>query len=197
MTTKIYIEGGGNTERTLKACRAAFSKYCEMVVPAGHNPRVVACGSRQEAYEDFKKGLNDAKYDRVALLVDSEIAIAKGDTGWKHLKKSDNWDKPTGAQDDAAHLMVQSMESWFMAHKEHLNDYYGQNFNSNALPQNPAVEEISKQDVCSGLKNATRLTSKGSYDKAKHGFEILSGIDPNKVEKASPFARLLHEYLKL
>lgn len=196
MSTKVYVEGGGNTERTTKACRAAFSKYFERVVPAGNRPRVVVCGSRQEAYEDFRNGLGDAKYDRVALLVDSEIPVSEGDTAWRHLQKSDKWTKPAGAQEDAAHLMVQCMESWFMADKERLAGYYGQGFSMSALPPRAEIEDISKQDVYAGLNNATRQTLKGPYEKTQHGFDILALISPDKVEQRSPFADRLHTYLK-
>jgi len=86
------------------------------------------------------------------------------------------------------------MESWFIADKEYLADYYGQGFNAGALPPREDIELIAKRDVFSGLENATKHTrTKGPYHKTKHGFDILAGIDPRKVERASPFAKCLHE----
>ena len=75
--------------------------------------------------------------------------------------------------------------------------YFDQGFHQNALPRNPKVEEIPKQDVFNGLKNATRqCKTKGSYDKGKHSFEILEKLDPVKVASAAPYAARLIETLK-
>jgi hypothetical protein len=175
------------------ACRAAFSKYFQKVAPAGALPRIVVSGSRQEALDDFAKGLSDTKYDRVLLLVDAEQGVADGDDAWSHLQRRDSWVRPHGARDDSAHLMVQCMESWFMADKEYLSTYFGQGFNADALPARREIELIPKNDVYAGLENATRGTkTKGEYHKTRHGFDILSGIDPEKVGRASPFAGQLH-----
>jgi len=194
VTTKIYVEGGGHRSRTIAAaCRAGFGKYFEKVVPVGAMPRIVACGSRSEAYRDFLKGLDDPKYERVLLLVDAEAEVAGGDAAWTHLQKRDGWAKPDGVQDDSAHLMVQCMESWFLADKESLAGYYGQGFNMNALPGRKEIELIPKTDVQAALDNATRQTQKGAYHKTRHGFNIMAAIDPNKVEAVSDFARRLHK----
>lgn len=195
MSTKIYVEGGGDHKRTLAACRAGFSKYFEKITP-GKMPRVVASGSRQKAYEDFLKGVNDQDYERVLLLVDAEAAVAVGDDAWEHLNKRDRWTKPNGAQDDSAHLMVQCMESWFLADKEALAGYYGQDFKANSLPARKEIELVSKADVQAGLEQATNKTQKETYHKTQHGFDILGAIDPTKVGAASNFAALLHEAVK-
>jgi hypothetical protein len=196
VSTKIYVEGGGGQKRTITACRAAFGRYFEKIVPAGRQPRIVVCGSRQKAYEDFAKGLDDPKYDDVLLLVDAEAQVAAGDDGWEHLRKRDQWAKPIAAEQDSAHMMVESMESWFMADKESLEEFYGQDFNTNALPARMEIELISKKDVTAGLANATKYTQKGQYHKTHHGFAILAVIDPQKVEAVSPFAERLHRRVK-
>lgn len=192
MSTKIYVEGGGDHQkRTIHACRIAFSKYFEKVVP-GARPRVIACGPRQKAYRDFAKGLNDPDYDHVLLLVDSEGPVAAADDAWTHLHRRDNWPQPNGAPNNAAHMMVQCMESWFMADKDCLETFYGQDFNAGALPARMEIELIPKADVSTGLENATKDTQKGRYHKTRHGFDLLGAIDPNKVEAVSPFCELLH-----
>lgn len=196
MSTKIYIEGGGDHRRTVTACRAGFGKYFEKVVPAGKQPRIVACGSRQNAYEDFTKGLDDPKYEYVLLLVDSEAAVDGGDSAWTHLRKRDGWAKPAGATEDSAHMMTQCMESWFLADKESLAEYYGQGFNAKALPARKEIELIAKTDVQAGLDNATSQTQKGAYHKTRHGFDIIAAIDPKKVEAVSNFVSGLHKSLQ-
>jgi Domain of unknown function (DUF4276) len=196
VSTKIYVEGGGNQKRTIQACRAAFAKYFQKVVAAGRQPRIVACGSRQSAYRDFLKGLDDRKYDRVLLLIDAEGPVASRDDAWSHLLKYDKWLKPAQAAADAAHLMIQCMESWFMADKHFLEIFYGEGFNQGALPPRAEIELIPKNDVSAGLENATRHTQKGLYHKARHGFDILAGIDPRKVEGASPACLRLHNSVR-
>jgi Domain of unknown function (DUF4276) len=196
VSTKIYVEGGGDHKRTITACRAGFGRYFEKIIPAGSLPRIVACGTRNKAYEDFARGLDDPKYDHILLLVDSESGVADGDDGWRHLQRRDGWAKPASAGDDSVHLMTQCMESWFLADKDRLAKYYGQSFKRGALPARKEIEQIAKADVHQALANATKHTKKGLYHKTRHGFEILAAIDPTKVEAVSEFAHQLHEALK-
>ena len=42
--------------------------------------------------------------------------------------------------------MVQCMEAWFLADKDSLAAYYGNNFKQNALPARPDIENIAKDD---------------------------------------------------
>ena len=93
--------------------------------------------------------------------------------------------------------MVQCMEAWFLADKDCLATYYGNDFNQNALPARLDIEKIPKNDVLNGLKNATRSgVSKGEYEKGQHSFDILALIDPDKVIAASPYAKRLVDTLK-
>lgn len=89
------------------------------------------------------------------------------------------------------------MEAWFLADKESLVAYYGDDFNQNALPARQDIENIAKNDILNGLKNATRSrVPKGEYGKGQHSFDILAQIDPAKVIAASPHAKRLVETLK-
>ncbi len=158
------------------------------VLPPGRMPRIVACGSRRDAYERFCTALTQYPDTFCVLLVDSEAPVDSGKSSWDHLRdrSEDNWNKPENADNEHAHLMVQCMEAWFLADKPCLAAYFGQGFNENALPKNPNVEQISKKDIFDGLKSATRNTkTKGKYGKGSHSFEILSRIDPERVKKAS------------
>jgi hypothetical protein len=91
--------------------------------------------------------------------------------------------------------MVQVMESWFLADTNSLVEFYGQNFNANALPQNANVEKIPKSDVETGLANATKNTQKGKYHKTKHGPKILQLINSQKVRESAPHCQRLFETL--
>ena len=157
-------------------------------------PRVIACGSRSEAFDDFKDGHREAGAVAI-LLVDSEEPVTAY-SPWQHLQHRDGWIQPPDTEDDQCHLMVQVMESWFVADRETLAAYYGSDFRSSAIPQWPEVEGVPKGDVLSELRRATRNTTKGSYRKGRHGFEILGRLDPNKVTTASPHAKRFVDALK-
>lgn len=151
-------------------------------------PRFVACGGRQNAFDSFRTAL--AMGDGTPmLLVDAEGPVRRGEGGWDHLGSSDGVSRPPEASNDQCHLMVEIMESWFLADPVTLASFYGQGFRQQAIRPNSKVEEVPKADVLSGLEQATRATQKESYVKASHSFEILALIDPRKVEAAAPFAK--------
>ena len=131
------------------------------------------------------------------LLVDSEAPVAAGTEPWRHLKDRDGWDRPAGADDGHVHLMVQCMEAWFLADRATLAAYFGDGFSENSLPRRTDVEEISKQDLESGLNAATRNSRpKGAYRKGRDSFSILADLDPDKVANASPHAKRFLETLR-
>ena len=94
-------------------------------------PRVIACGPRERAYDQFCTAIGQAEDDSfIVLLVDSEAAVAAGDSPWEHLKKRDKWTQPSVAADDSAQLMVQCMEAWFVADRQSLSAYFGRGLQS-------------------------------------------------------------------
>ena len=198
MRLTIYAEGGGDTKALRTECRMGFREFFRKAGLAGRMPRVSACGSRRQAYEDFCNALGKHGSNRfIALLVDSEGPVNEAVDPWSHLRERDSWTKPSGATEDTAHLMVQCMEAWFFADKEALAKYFGQGFRPNALSMRPEVEAIPKGDIEQGLKNATReCERKGQYNKGRHSFAILAQLDPAKVVAASPYARRLMQILR-
>ena len=157
-------------------------------------PRIIACGGRDIAYDKFK--IAHVNQDGTSLLlVDAERPVDQAGS-WEHLQGApDEWPRPEGAADDQCHLMVQVMESWFLADRDALEEFYGQGYRENALPQNPQVEQIAKRDVLNGLDRAARDTSKGRYDKGSHSFGILAKLNPDKVMNASSHAKCFLETL--
>ncbi len=180
---KLYVEGGGHKALN-RECRKAFGAFLASAGVAGR-VEVEACGPRGDAYKTFSA--DAPKTMRAVLLVDAEGPVT-AQSPWQHLQANDGWSRPQGAADSQCHLMVQVMESWFLADPEALEGYYGQGYRSNALPPRLNVEQVSKQDVLAGLDRAARNTGKGGYEKGKHGFEILATLDPAKVRSASPHA---------
>ena len=133
--------------------------------------------------------------DFIVLLVDSEAPVADGGTPWTHLREHDNWNRPDGATEQHAHLMVQCMEAWFLAGKDALAGFFGDGFNRGALPRRPDVENVSKRDLERGMSRAPRPSSKGEYHKGRHSFEILAAVDPGRVVAALPHAKRLIDTL--
>lgn len=198
MSVKIYVEGGDRGSLRGE-CRRAFTEFFRRAGLAGRMPRVVACGSRGDAFDDFRTAVRNSTADQfIMLLVDSEEGVAASDEPWQHVSKRDGWTRPAGAAKDSLCLMVQCMEAWFVADRDCLKAYYGQGFNPRKLPRRPKaeVERIPKADLYAALDRATRNCTKGTYGKSKgkhskHSFSILATVDPGKVAAASPHARRL------
>ena len=185
VSIKLYVEGGGESKTLKTACRKGFRSFLEKAGLTGSLPRMVACGSRQNAYDSFKTAHAHGD-ETVLLLVDAEGPVT-ADGAWQHLQARDGWNRPDRATEEQCHLMVEVMESWFLAGREALEAFYGQGYRSNALSPSQDVEQIPKGDVLDGLAQATRNSTKGRYDKGAHSFKILEKLDPAKVREASPY----------
>ena len=192
MSIVLYVEGGGSKGKSRTDCRKAFQSFIKRA-GVKQKVNVVACGDRGNAFNSFKIEHREGR-ETALLLVDAEGPVTT-QSPWQHLKGSDNWDRPTNATDDQCHLMVQVMESWFLADVNTLESFFGTSFQRQALPRNPNVEDVSKQDVHNGLDRATSNTGKGPYSKGAHSFEILANLDPEKVKKASCYANRFIETL--
>lgn len=178
---RLYIEGGGNSDSKKalrKGMRLFLKELDDLANKREANLELIFCGSRDSSYKDFVKALQDHRDAFVALLVDSEGPVTQ--TPWLHL----NWD-PCGRDDDHCHLMVQMMEAWFVADADKLKEFYGRGFNENAIPRDKDIERIEKARLESALREATRHTSKKTYDKTRDAPKLLALIDAAKVRQAS------------
>ncbi len=202
---KLYVEGGGDAKSLQIECRKSFSLFLERAGLRGALPRVVPCGSRGEAFDRFRTAIGQG--EKAFLLVDSEAPVALEHMSgnpenwqpWNHLRQreSNGWQRPVASSDTDCHLMVQVMESWFLADKSTLASFFGQGFRGTALPAHGSIETISKESVYQSLKNATRdCKTKASYGKGAHSFKILAYIDPDKVRSASPWAKRFIDTLR-
>jgi len=196
---RIFVEGGAKGDLK-RRCREGFSKFFDKSGLKGNMPRVVACGSRRHAYDDFCVALAKARLgDVIVLLVDSEAPVnCEEDQVWEHvyLREGDKWPRPNDAEPAHLHFMVECMEAWFMADKTCLEAYFGQGFETDKLPSRSDIEQIAKTDLYEGLKKATKnCKTKACYGKGAHSFDILGKIDPAKVIAASPYAKRLIDKL--
>jgi len=195
LKTTIYIEGGGNTAHLRSELRKGFQALFKNAGFSGRLPKIVACGSRNEAFEDFKTAFSaKSNDDAILLLVDSEDVVKKSEK-WKHVEDRDGWKKHDNMSENNIFLMVVAMESWFLADTDALEKFFGDGFDKKKLPQNQNFEVIDKNTLYDGLKKSTKNSSKGEYCKGEHSFKILSLLDANKVKKHGSYSKEFFEHL--
>ena len=207
-TLRIYVEGGGGAAG--ERCKKAFASFLRKAGFAGRMPKVLACGSRQDALEDYEAAIDNG--DEAILLVDSEGPVdescqAGDDFGnwkpWKHLEKAslkaNRLKRPAKADERDCHLMVECTENWSAADTCAVQDYYGAAIPKDELARLEKPELISKADVLKLLKNVARqspILGKREYEKGKHTFELLKNANPEKVAEKCPWARRFVERLE-
>ena len=196
---KLFVEGGGDGKTLRTECRQGISEFLKKAGLAGCLPRTVASGSRQQAYDDFRTAIRIG--EAALLLVDSEGPVpAECQTGepeawrpWAHLAQQagDGWAMPVGATDRHCHLMVECIESWFLADRATLAAFFDPGFRPTALPAaTRAIESVEKVQLFDALRAATKdCKTKSQYGKGEHSFKLLASIDPSKVLAASPWAK--------
>ena len=191
MTVRLYIEGGGDNRRLGAQFREGWTKFFVTAGLGGRMPKVVRGGSRTQTFDRFATDAAERNADVVSLLlVDSEYPVEAGHSVWQHLRASDGWNKPAGAGEDNAFLMVQVMETWFLADRDALRKSFGSRFSENALGQWADLEDVPKETVLGALRNATERCPK-RYAKGRVSFELLAQVDPARVEASCPHANAL------
>ena len=195
MTATLYVEGGGDG----RSLRGRFREgWHEFLRSAGVDGRVkvVRGGGREQTYRRFATAVASAGFGGPALLlVDSEDPVAAEHSVWQHLAVRDGWTRPVGVGDDQAFLMVQVMETWFLADPGALRAYFGDGFRAKAIRAWPDLEGVPKETVFEALDDATG-SCRQSYAKGRVSFELLKRIDPARVEAACPHARALLDRLR-
>lgn len=187
MSAHIYVEGANSREDQIR-CREGFRRLLEKLDFAAQKrmPCLTACGARDSAFDDFKTAIVDASAgDFIAMLTDSEDPVANIDATWAHLRTRDNWDKPTGAEDDQVLFMTTCMESWIVADRETLKKHYGHKLQENALPSTNDLEGRPRGEVQDNLEHATRRCS-NAYKKGKRSFVVLGELNPQALEHSLP-----------
>ncbi len=196
---KLYIEGGGDSATQDTEFRAAWAAFFEK---AGlgrlrKRPATFRGSGREQTYDAYKTAVKTRRPDELPLLlVDSEDLVAAGHSVWTHLKERDNWEKPSGAGDEDAFLMIACMETWFVADREALKRFFHNCWRDNALPQWPDLAAVEKTRVFAALEQATAGCGDKKYAKGKVSFELLKAIDPAVVEAACPSAKALLKRLR-
>ena len=189
---RIYVEGGGDGKDSKAEMRRGFVEFLRGARDLARDQRIkwhiIACGSRNNTFDDFVTAIRTHTGAFNVLLVDSEGPVREGDGPWAHLFGTENgWrDRNPKIGNEHCHLMVQMMEAWVVSDLDALRKFYGPEFNENPIPRDVNIERVDKGRLDSALKEATRNTSKGEYRKIRHGAKLLTKIDPEKVRHRAP-----------
>lgn len=181
----VFVEGGARGSLAAEA-RQGFKRFLENGFLSSVRPSVIACGSRNEAFDRFRQAVSGGQ--NCILLVDSEAVPTSSCPAWQqpHIAKMDRWAKPRHSSDDDLHFMAPTMEAWLVACESELAAFFGQGFRPQRLPQAPNLETVPKSRIYASLKAATKDTAKGPYSKASHSFELLGRCKPNTVQVRCP-----------
>ena len=127
----------------------------------------------------------------VALLIDSDNAVADIEAPWKHLEDCHSWARPPDAQDDQVLLMTRCMEAWIVADRTTLREHFGQSLRIGELPDLNSLEELSPGGLKDVLESATRFCAE-PFSKGRNSFTVLGKLNPNVLEEhLSSFRRAL------
>ena len=162
-------------------------------------PRIVACGSRNDAIDNFKTSREREPDVLALLLVDSEDPVADIERTWEHLRlrPGDQWIRPNGATDEHVFLMTTCTETWICADLAALRAYFGQAFRENAMPSMADMEERPRGEVLAALKQASAGCKK-QYEK-NQAFALVGQLSPDALDVLPSFARmrrLLREHVR-
>lgn len=193
----IYMEGGGSSSGSRAALRQGMDVFLQSLKLKVRKKRwkwkLVCCGSRNDAFNAFRRSCNGRQDAIILLLVDSESPVNRSSRD--HLIYRDDWDL-NGHDKNVVHLMVQSMETWIVADPETLAAFYGQGFRKNVLPSRENLEHEEKSSISAALERATKNTTKGEYHKIRHAKDLLKRVDSGKVRKRCPHCECLFDTLE-
>ncbi|MDQ7821984.1 MAG: DUF4276 family protein [Candidatus Eremiobacteraeota bacterium] len=189
MSAHIYLEGGGDSKELHTRCREGFRRLIENCGFRGRMPRLIACGSRDSAFEDFKRAHGAGASDEyIALWIDSEEPMEDINRAWEHLHNVttvSKWEKPDGAEDNQVLFMTTCMETWIIADRATLKEHYDKSLLESALPPLDNLEQRSRHEVQEDLAHATWNCS-NSYKKGRRSFDLLGKLTPAVLEHHLP-----------
>lgn len=196
---KIYVEGSGQTNKLQAVGREAMAKFLSGLT-LKRTCKIIMCGGRQQAYNDFCVALQNPKEGELPiLLVDAEAAMQKEGDPWGHLKIRDGWDKPEAATNEHAFLMVQTMEAWLICDDSAWKAWKAR-VDTDKLPKihNDNVETIEKDKLEKGCEAVGKSINFSYLDnKRLSGFGILKNVKPKLVRDKSKEANRFFEFLEI
>ena len=197
VSARIYVEGGGQRDTLTNAqCREEFISLLENCGFDRDQFELIASGGRGDAWNDFQDAHADAAGDYyVALLIDSECEVADIEETWTHLAGCDNWTRPPQAEDVQVLLMTRCMETWIAADLDAMQEYFGDGFRPDVLPDPDGLEQYTPGRMKYSLECASQ-DCPTPYSKGAVSFELLGGLDPDTLQDRLPSFRRARRILK-
>ena len=154
VSVKVYLEGGGRgsnrkgrkggrSEQSSKY-REGFSKFVRKVGLTGKNASIRALREQRKLpSKTFAR-----QFESGEAMLSCLCRCRKAGDGSRTMATSqgpqDNWNRPEATTDDHCHLMVQVMESWFLADTDALKSYLSPGIPvKEHFQQNPKIEQVS------------------------------------------------------
>ncbi len=154
-------------------------------------PEIVACGSRNQTFKDFKVALQDSSILAI-MLIDSEDPVVL--SPWAHLKIRDGWLQPSNTTENQVQFMTTCMETWLMADPEALKSFFGAGFKAGKSLPITNLESRPRDKVQDALADATRDCGRTrKYQKGKRSFQALAKLNPSVLIQSKYFKRLVDE----
>ncbi len=186
MKIVVFVEG---TAGDPAALRKAFRQFFERLGIADSRLQIVAAGDGPAAHKAFAKVVSRPADGQVAfLLIDSEQAKERDIPNWHFLARMRKLEKPKAASDDSLGLMVQCMETWFLADREKAIKYFQLASDGNPLPKHAEPELVPKLQVLESFDKAARQCRGRRYQKGEDALALLGLVDPAIVAKRCPHA---------
>ena len=194
MKLVVFVEG---TAGDPGALRKAFRQFLERLGIPGSAIQIVAAGDGPAAHRAYVRSVSKYANDRIAfLLIDSEQHKEKGLPNWEFLSQARKLNKPEAAGVDSLGLMVQCMETWFLADREKVIKYFGLPEDGGPLPKHTEPELVSKSEVLSSFDRAARQIRRRRYQKGQDALALLGLVDPNVIAKRCPHAERFFSALR-
>ena len=185
MKITLYVEGGGDHKSLQIRCREGFHKMLKKAGIPAPTPKIVASGSRNQTFNNFRNGTRGIGGDEsCCLLVDSEDRFTAS-TKWEHVRARDAWNCPPGISENQLYFMVTCMETWICADRAALRRVFGSNLRENALPSLDSLESRERGNVQNALSRATANCAKG-YEKGEISFQVLAELNPDELKLHVP-----------
>ena len=179
-----------------KGLRGGFHKLFGPHIARARQMRIrfklIAGGPRTETVADFLRSCRLRPSDLNVLLIDSEGPVPVTEEAIRSLRAQGWWDRSVTCDDSQINLMVQAMESWFVADPKALVEHFGQDFNTGGLPNPQNAESVAPANLVSAIRRCLpQGRRRRNYDKVADGAKLLGLIDADRVSLYCPhFARL-------
>ncbi len=188
MKIVVFVEGTAGDRGALRRTfqefftRAGIPDGTIEIRPTGDGPRT------HKAFERYCNGSNSAQ--SAFLLIDSEREKAQNTANWRFAQENSNLQKPTSASEESLGLMVQCMETWFLADRDSAIAYFRLPGDGRPLPRHANPESVPKLEVLSAFDSASRRVRNRRYQKGDDALALLAMAQPTKIAAKCPHARI-------